>query len=98
MKTIYGHHISYEEALEKSGIKTLYERRNDAFDKFCLKTEKNPSFSHWLPRVEFTHYDLRRGRIFEEEFARTEKLYKSPLFTMRRRLNEISELNFVPQS
>ena len=35
--------------------------------------------------------ELRREKKYREEFARTERLYNSPVFYMRRILNNLSE-------
>ena len=90
LKTIFGHDISYERALELANIDTLGTRREKAFEKFCLKLEKSDLYQDWLPKQSVVHYDLRKELIYEEKFARTERLYKSPLFCIRRKLNEIS--------
>lgn len=48
------------------------------FDTFCRKlAPKNNRFSSWLPRQEFCSYDLRKGIIYVEKFASTERLRKS---------------------
>ena len=49
----------------------------------------NEKFKDWFPKKTFVHHDLRREKIFVEKFARTNRLYKSPLYFYRRRLNEI---------
>ena len=94
LKTIFGHHLSYGEILQQNGIQTLEERRSLAFDKLCIKLANNPRYKEWLPEQEVCHYDLRRELVYREKFARTERLYKSPMYTIRRRLNEISDAKF----
>lgn len=42
LKIIYGHKTSYADTLEKSGLKTLEERRTSAFEKFTKKASVNP--------------------------------------------------------
>ena len=79
-----------------SGLESLVERRHRLVDRFILKAVKNDKITDsWFPTKSFIHHNLRREKIFEEKFARTERLYKSPLYTFRRRLNEIyvHELN-----
>jgi hypothetical protein len=94
MHTIYGHDKSYKCILEENQIQTLKERREEMFEKFCLKLEKNQRYNDWLPKQTFTHYDLRKELVYEEKFARTARLYNSPLYSVRRKLNEISEVQF----
>ena len=73
--------------LEWAGISNLAERRLRLVDKFLQKAINNPVHSMWFPLKEFTHHDLRTEKIFEEKYAKTERLYKSPLYFYRRRLN-----------
>ena len=89
LKIIYGFDLSYEEILEMSGIETLWTRRERLLDKFIVKLTKNPRFSEdWLPQKKFHHLDLRTELIYQEKYARTERLYRSPKYFIRRRLNE----------
>ena len=68
-------------------MKTLEERREAALVlKFARKTEKNPQFRHWFPRNE-NRQSERGSKPFREFQARSERLYRSPLYTMRRLLN-----------
>ena len=50
--------------------------------KFLLETYK-----HLFPKNEIVR-ELRNKKIYKEEFARTDRLYRSPLFKYRRLLNE----------
>ena len=89
LKTIYGFDHSYAWLLEDTGLETLQQRRLRLIDKFLEKTLANERFSErWFPTKEFLHIDLRRELYYEEKFARTDRLYNSPLFFFRRRLNE----------
>ena len=90
LKTIYGHKKSYEELLEESGLERLEDRRERALLKFATKTAKNPQFSHWFP-LNKNRTSQRNERIYEEKHAKTDRLYRSPLFTMRRLLNNTPE-------
>ena len=90
LKTIYGYDVSYAKALEESGLPTLEERRQDYFDRFALKLANNSEYSDWLPKSIFTGYDLREEHIYKESFASTDRLRNSPLYAIRRRLNEIN--------
>ena len=68
----------------------LQSRRDNLLDKFACKLRDSPRFSAaWLPERIFTGYDLREERIFNELRATTERRRKSPLFEIRRRLNNI---------
>ena len=89
LKIIYGYKVSFNEALTKSGLQRLSERRAEIFKKFCVKTSSNALFSHWLPLNTSTGYNLRKERKYKEEPARTERLMRSPIFAMRRLLNEL---------
>ena len=44
-------------------------------------------FGSWFPRNDNVR-ELRRTKTYKEEYARTERLYNSPLYAMRRILNE----------
>ena len=81
LKIIYGLKVSYADAMERAGLKTMKERRVEAFKKFATKTSKNLDFQHWP-------YQLRNVLEYVEENAHTDRLYRSPLFAMRRFLNE----------
>ena len=90
LKTIYGHNKTYQDLLNLSGLEKLEERRNRAVLKFARKASNNPQFSHWFP-LNKNRTSQRNKKIFEEKRARTDRLYKSPLYTMRRMLNETPE-------
>ena len=85
LKNIYGYSDSYAEMREKAGVTTHRARRIDLCDKFAQKALKNPMFERWFP--------LRSGRSgrhaeqYQELPARTDRLFNSPLFYLRRRLN-----------
>ena len=90
LKIIFGYKTSYATAIEEAGIERLSVRRSSAVDKFILKAVKNPRFcNEWFPKKPFYHKDLRKEMVFIEKYARTERLYNSPLYYYRRRLNEI---------
>ena len=90
LRTIYGPNKTYEQLLEESGLKTLETRRNNALIKFAQKASKNPQFEHWFP-LNRNRSSNRNSKIYEEKLARTDRLYRSPLFTMRRLLNQSPE-------
>ena len=87
LKIIYGFRLSYREALSQSGLDTLWRRREKLLQKFIEKTSNIDRFrQRWFPRKTFTHMNLRKELFYEEKHARTERLYRSPLYSMRRRL------------
>ena len=90
LKCIYGPRISGRKMRELSGLTTLRERRVEACDKFAAKCVDCPRFGHWFPRRKSarpTRSAAAGGPEFREEFARCDRLYYSPIFYMRRRLN-----------
>ena len=90
LKIIFGYNHSQEELLSLSGLPSLEERRSVLFRNFCMKIYSNSRFrEQWLDTRIFTGHDLRNQNIIVEKFARTERLYKSPLYTIRRNLNDI---------
>lgn len=90
MKLIYGLETDYKSALEKSGIKPLKTRRQELFEKFTRKMSRSDRFAErWLPQAQ-TDYDqplTRHRKKYIEFLARTNRLYQSPIFAMRRILN-----------
>ena len=89
LKVIYGPNIIYAGMLNLSGLEWLPDRRLRLLDNFAKKAAEDPKYRRWFPPKEFFHRDLRRELFFEEKFARTSRLYNSPLYFMRRRLNQI---------
>ena len=87
---MYGYDKNYKELLEVSQLQPLKVRRDKAIRKFAAKMYKNDNYSDLFPLSESTR-SLRKNKKFQEEYARTEKLYNSPLFKMRRLLNEICD-------
>ena len=89
LKTIFGFEKSYNECLELSGLETLEKRRETLVRKFTIKAANNPLWEHWFPKHEDYNYNLRKKLTYVEEFAAKERLRLSPIFTMRRILNEL---------
>ena len=58
--------------------------------KFAQKSSKNPQFSDWFP-LNYNRSSLRNPKKFKEKYAKSDRLYNSPLYTMRRYLNETPE-------
>ena len=92
LKTVYGWNFSYRSCLEKSGLSTLKSRRHNTCIKFAEKTAANPKFAHWFPLNDNADYDLRRQEKYKISFARHERLRNSPIYFMRRLLNEMVEM------
>ena len=88
LKLIYGYRTSYSKALELAGLKSLSERRDDIMKKFAQKLTVKERFDQWLPKTGPDLHGLRKTKTYREEHANTDRLYKSPLFTIRRLLNE----------
>ena len=63
-------------------------RRERLTTDFAKKASESTRFSHWFKKKNYPGMGLRRESKFEEYAARTERLRKSPLFHMRRVLNE----------
>ena len=85
LKNIHGYKDSYATMREKAGVTTHRARRIALCDKFAEKAAGNPRFEKWFP--------LRTGRsgtnaeTYKEFPARTDRLFNSPLYYYRRRLN-----------
>ena len=72
----------------------LSERRQISFEKFANKTSKNPKYQHWCPKKENIRLTRSTGQDIEE-IASGNRLYNSPIFTMRRLLNGNNTLDTV---
>ena len=89
LKIIFGFDHSKSKLLELAGIPTLAKRRERLFSKFCQKIYSNPRFNEeWLPTRPFINQELKHQNIIIEKYARTERLFRSPLYTIRSHLNE----------
>ena len=86
LRTIFGFEKTYEELLKEAGIETLEARRQSALLKFAQKSLKNPKYSSWFP-LKDNERQTRHTTPYEEEYARGNRLYNSPIFAMRRLLN-----------
>ena len=83
LKIIFGYGKTYSNLLEESGLETLSSRRLKALAKFAYKAPKKLNYES----SNSTRPSQRSGKIYMEKFARTQRLYDSPLYTMRRILN-----------
>ena len=87
LRVIFGSTISARRLREMSGLPTLRARRIEQCDKFARKCADSDRFHHWFPLK--TQSRATRGRVeqYKEEYARCKRLFDSPLYYMRRRLN-----------
>ena len=84
---IYGYEKTYADLLSESGLERLEERRKNNLIRFAENTLKNPKYSdRWFPKRELVRLN-RNTAPYLEETAGGNRLYNSPLFTMRRHLN-----------
>ena len=84
--------MSYAEIMTRLEGKLDYltTRRQSLVDKFILKTAENPRFARkWFPKRAIIDHNLRKDVFYHEAFARTDRLYNAPIFSYRRRLNEL---------
>ena len=89
LKCIYGPFISARKMRDSAGLETLRSRRIMICDKFARKCLSNPRFQHWFP-LKASRTSTRGGKPreeFLEEKARCDRLFNSPIYYMRRRLN-----------
>ena len=86
LRAIYGWGLSARKLREVASVKTLRDRRIHLTDKFAAKAASDPRFCHWFPRTTGRR-SARNKEVYEERFAKCERLKNSPLYYMRRRLN-----------
>ena len=86
LKAIYGYEHSYRSLLQLTGLSSLKDRRDARSDKFAEKCLANPRFSGWFKLTDQAR-STRNTLRYKETHARTTRLYNSPLYAMRRRLN-----------
>ena len=86
LRIIYGYGLDYDTLLQISDLETLEKRREKALLKFAQKASQNLQFLGRFPQNQ-NRSSQRVCKEYEEKFARSDRLYNSPLFTMRRALN-----------
>ena len=95
--------VDYEAALEMTGLKTLFQRREDRCLKFSLKCLKHPVHKRMFPHTEMLHGQpdyLREREQIQVNFARTEAYKTSSIPYCQRLLNnnfEHQENNWIVQ-
>ena len=95
LKIIYGFDNSYEQLLDLAGIKTLAFRREESTDNFARKLAESERFKALFPLNEYpdSMAQLRHTNKYKEFRAKTDRLYNSPLYSMRLRLNQEENLD-----
>ena len=90
LKIIFGYDKDYETLLSLATITTLKKRRELLFENFCLKLYENERFKKiWLEERTFHGPRMRKQKILKEKNARTDCLFNSPLYTIRRKINDL---------
>ena len=89
LKSIFGYDKSYYECLKLSGLQRLDERRKKFVRKFTMKAASNPRWESWFPLHDTYEHDLRKKLKYREDFASKERLWSSPIYAMRRLMNEL---------
>ena len=87
LRCIFGYNKSYNELLAESELEPLKVRRSAAFLRFARKASENPIYARWFKKNQ-NPTTLRNPKTYEEKFARTNRFYNSPLYAMRRALND----------
>ena len=83
---------SYETALKELGMESLEKRREKLSLKFARKCVANEKTKHMFPLNNKAHQMKTRGKeTFKVQFAKTDRLKKSPIIYMQRLLNEHSQ-------
>ena len=77
---------SYQELLLLSGLETLADSRGKLLQSFVQKLSKNKNYEYLLP-INESRLSTRNPKIYKELYAKTVRMYRSPLYTMRRYLN-----------
>ena len=88
LRCIFGKDLSYAEMRKRAGVTTFRQRRIELCDKFAKQCPKNPRFARWFPVKTGVRASQRKAaEIYQEKYARCDRLKNSPVFYMRRRLN-----------
>ena len=87
LRLIYGFEKDYKDLLAESGLPTLEARREEALAKFTHKMVKNPRYASWFPLRNIVRQN-RNTKPYLEETSVGNRLYCSPIYAMRRLLND----------
>ena len=86
LKIMYGYNKCYNDLLIESGLETLHDRRQKLLQSFAVKLSKNKNYDSLLPLNE-SRLSARNPKVYKELYTKTDRLYSSPLYTIRRILN-----------
>ena len=87
LKVILGENYNnYEDALKRTGLKTLKQRREEKCLAFSLKCLKHPELKRLFPKNE-NAYTLRKKEEFKVNFAYTEDYRRSAIPYCQQLLN-----------
>ena len=85
-------YVSYEAALEMSGLETLHDRRESRCLSFAQKCVKNTENRKMFPTNDVPTYNVRQTEKYVVNFARTNTYFKSAIPFCQRKLNEASTI------
>ena len=88
LSLIFGHQ-SYPKLLEKSGLTTLSERRENIINKFAYKISKSDQFQSWFKKSQNCVNTRQKSKLFIETPARTNRFLKSPIPVLSRLANKV---------
>ena len=87
MKVIFGDTVSYGTVIDNNIVDTLSSRRKEIVKKFARKTVKNERYrDKWFPKHN-PRRELRQNKTYLEENTRNKRMFNSPIYAMRRILN-----------
>ena len=95
LKAIYGYQHSYSKLVELTGLTTLQLRRDNRDINFARKCLASDRYRHWFP-LNPVQRVTRQPLPYKETRCRTNRLYNSPIYNMRQRLNGKKEPNDRP--
>ena len=78
-KIIFGWNSHYKDIIAAGKMEKLSDRREKMTLNFAKKAAESERFSSWFPKKQY-NVDLHVEKVYEEQFARTERLRKSPDF------------------
>ena len=91
LRVVYGEdYEDYQSALHRSGLETLYSRRESRCLDFALKCVKHPLNSRLFPLNQEPVNDLGRTEKFVVNFAKTGAYQKSAIPYCQKLLNDHS--------
>ena len=90
LNIIFGFGISYEDLLIRANTTTMAERREVACSNFAKSLVNSERFGAFFPEQVYPEDAAvtRNRKTYREDFARSSRLYNSPLYSMRRFLNQ----------